>query len=272
MLNKSEIDQAIVAVDSMPTQLKISQSRIIRRHLGAINEALEMGKSLQEILLILFETTGVKINERWAYQLLKNEREKSGIPTQTTLPGSTAPAARKPGRADEPAQKPLVLTTDAAASVNASAKKTPADPDLEKLFAMLPPRAPDGQVDIDYPLPDNLPACVKMTLLRQVTKMEGFNDLWHTNLKLRLLMILPEALPEHINPVVEIGGMQCDLRREMPEAFGKVSDELGISRNDPRLAQLKRNKMLRAQWKSAQSNVMRAYDQWLKETIGLPVG
>ena len=72
MLSKTEIDQAIIAI----AETKSPQAAIIRRHAGAIVEAMAAGAPMKEILSALFELTGVKIDQRWAYRILEGERKK----------------------------------------------------------------------------------------------------------------------------------------------------------------------------------------------------
>ena len=249
---------------------------------------------MKEILLVLFKTTGVKIDQRWAYRILSNERKKIDLQqdakpaNKVRINGSSAPAhesavptARKNRGEAELAStvKKNEMSEFNQVAVAHDSGQTGLDfvakiseernPAMQALLEMLPLRPLDGAVDIDHPVPANLPASVNIELLRRVTKMAGFNKSWHTNTKLNLIRILPHALPEHINPVVQIGGLQCDLRLDMPEKFGKSSDVLGAKRGDDLMKQIINNGKLREQWRLARMEAIREYDLWLKEQIGL---
>lgn len=88
---KTEIDQALIAL----AETKSPQSAIIRRHTGAIIEAMEAGAPMKEILSALFKMTGVKIDQRWAYRILESERKKAKAApaTKPTKPNAMAPSA-----------------------------------------------------------------------------------------------------------------------------------------------------------------------------------
>ena len=109
MLSKTEIDQAIIAVAAT----KSPQATIIRRHTGAIVEAMKAGAPMKEILSALFEMTGVKIDQRWAYRILESEckKPKAASVTKPTKPNPSAPRASVVAPA--PVTVPFANTTPA---------------------------------------------------------------------------------------------------------------------------------------------------------------
>ena len=136
---------------------------------------------------------------------------------------------------------------------------------------MLPPRHRNGQVEINHPLPDKLPPGVNIALLQRVMKMDGFNPSWPRDIRLNLILALPDVLPDHLNPIAEIGGERCDLRLGMPAKFGSSSDGMGVKRGDDRWDKILSGEKLRKKWRSAHEDIRRAYNDWLKGQIGLPV-
>ncbi len=112
MPTKKEIDQAIIAL----AETKSPQSILIRRHAGAIAEAMEAGAPMKDILSALFGMTGVKINQRWAYRILESERKKEKVAlapvVKPTKPNTPMPSARV--MAPAPVTAPLVSAASAA--------------------------------------------------------------------------------------------------------------------------------------------------------------
>ncbi len=136
---------------------------------------------------------------------------------------------------------------------------------------MLPPCPRNGQVEITHPLPDNLPPGVNIALLQRVMKMDGFNPIWLKDIRLNLIRALPDTLPDHINPIAEIGGVRCDFRRGMPVEFGSSSDGMGVKRGDDRWDKILSDEKLRRKWRTEHERKRSAYNDWLKGQIGLPI-
>lgn len=128
MLSKTEIDQAIIAI----AETKSPQAAIIRRHAGAIVEAMAAGAPMKEILSALFELTGVKIDQRWAYRILESERKKPKAAPVTKLTPSL-PRASVMVPAPAPVTVPLANTAPTL-TIN-----TNSGWELEHQDAILPP-------------------------------------------------------------------------------------------------------------------------------------
>ena len=115
MPTKKEIDQAIIAL----AETKSPQSILIRRHAGAIFEAMEAGAPMKDILSALFDMTGVKINQRWAYRILESERKKAKVAlapvVKPTQPNTPTPSTCVIEPAPAPVIAPLV---SAPAAIN----------------------------------------------------------------------------------------------------------------------------------------------------------
>lgn len=130
MPTKKEIDQAIIAL----AETKSPQSILIRRHAGAIFEAMEAGAPMKDILSALFDMTGVKINQRWAYRILENERKKAKVAlapvVKPTKPNTPMPSARVMA----PAPVTVSLLSAAPAAINPTSGW-----ELEHQDAIIPP-------------------------------------------------------------------------------------------------------------------------------------
>lgn len=269
MLPKNEIDQAIIAV----AETKSPQSKIIRRHAAAINDSIAAGAPMKEILLVLFKLTGVKIDQRWAYRILSNERKRKGINVQQSSRSVKSATPKAVGaRGDknmDMAQSLVAASTVTAPACNENAG-LPIDMAIDELKKMLPPKPLDGAAEVDHPLPANLPSGINMELLKRVTKMDGFNASWHTEPnEYNLLSSLPEFLPTHIQPIIAIGDVTCDLRRGVPAEFGTAVNDSTAQRGTDQWEQADKNKKLRAEWRSHYRDALAQYNQWLKNKIGL---
>jgi len=272
MSKKDEIDQAILAA----AEKKSPQAKLLRRHFEAISLALEGGMKMAEILQILKEKTGMTFGIRWSYEVIESERKKAKAvpaakPVKSNPPARSANVMASPVGVPTPTPGSSPASPSVTTPASAITTITPAHPTMDELIAMLPPRPRNGQVEIDHPLPDNLPPGVNIALLKRVMKMDGFNPSWPKDIRLNLLLALPDVLPDHLNPVTEIGGVRCDFRLGMPVEFGSSSDGMGVKRGDDRWDKIISDEKLRRKWRSAHEDIRRAYNDWLKGRIGLPV-
>ena len=100
MAERDEITQALIKV----AEEKSPQSKLLRKYFDAIEEALEGGATVAELLKVLKEKTGVAISIRWAYKVLQKERKK-----RTGQPAKQAKVAT-PKPVEHPAPAPMLET------------------------------------------------------------------------------------------------------------------------------------------------------------------
>ena len=282
MSTPQEIIDALI--QQSETRTKIS---LIRDWYPEIERALKSGVRYAAINKVLAQH-GIRLTEahlRQAVYTLRNQTRvtsaklmkpapvhaASSTPTNLPLDPSGSGA-----RVIVPAPLTAPFASPAPKPVRSHAQSTPAtsvitQPTLEQLSAMLPPCPRNGQVEIDHPLPDNLPPGVNIKLLQRVMKMDGFNPDWLKDFRLDLIRALPDILPDHLNPIAEIGGVRCDFRLGIPSVFGSTSDGMGVKRGDDRWDKILRDEKLRRQWRRAHEAMRNDYNDWLKELIGLPI-
>ncbi len=255
------------------TRTKIS---LIKDWYPEIERALKAGVRYSAIQHVLAEH-GITLTEphlRQAVYTLRNKaRGKTATQSKSApVPALTTAPAIQTLKPKLPASSARVMTPPSGVPASESFPITPAvQLTTDQLIAMLPSRPINNQVGIEPPIPDNLPPSVNIELLKRVMKMDGFNPSWPKDIRLNLLLALPDVLPDHLNPITEIGGVRCDFRLGRPVEFGSASDGMGVKRGDNRWDKILSDEKLRKKWRSAHEDIRRAYNDWLKGRIGLPV-
>ena len=259
-------------IQQFGTRTKIS---LIRDWYPEIERALASGVRYSVIKHVLAEN-GINLTESHLRQAVHTLRNKARAKTATfTKPTSLPESTPSPAKPQPSAQSVSAMVPVSGAPIptpeSSPASKPAAQLSMEQLIAMLPPRPMNNQVDIDHPIPDNLPTCVNIELLKRVMKMDGFNPSWPKDIRLNLIRALPDTLPDHLNPIAEIGGVRCDFRRGMPVEFGSSSDGVGVKRGDDRWDKILSDEKLRRKWRTEHERKRSAYNDWLKGLIGLPI-
>ena len=271
MVTPREVIDALI--QQFGSRTKIS---LIKDWYPEIERARQAGVRYSAIQHALAEH-GIPLTEahlrKAVYSLRKKARGKIPIEAKSA-PMSATPATpeiqtRKP---QPPLPSIRVMTPSTGVPTPESFPSTPAEKfTMEQLIAMLPPRPMNNQVEIDHPIPDTLPPGVNFDLLKRVMKMDGFNSSWPNDISLNLIMALPEVLPDHLNPIAEIGGVRCDFRLGRPVEFGSASDGMGVKRGDDRWDKILSDEQLRKKWRDAHNRIRHDYNDWLKGRIGLPI-
>ena len=271
MVTPREVVDALIK--QFGTRTKIS---LIKDWHPEIERARQAGVRYSAIQHALAEH-GITLTEPHLRQAVYTLRKKARGKTPTEAkaePMSVTTAApeiqtRKP---QPPASNIRVMMPPPRVPTPESFPSTSADKlTMEQLIAMLPPRPMNNQVEIDHPIPDNLPPGVNLDLLKRVMKMDGFNSSWPNDIRLNLIMALPKVLPDHLNPIANIGGVRCDFRLGRPVEFGSAGDGMGVKRGDSRWDKILSDEQLRKKWRDAHDKIRHDYNDWLKGLIGLPV-